>query len=67
MLAHYRQRRDAPPGFAQPMTPEQEEAIVRAVSALDDLSQAMDALARQMPDTGFSAVPRPELRVRPPL
>lgn len=67
MLAHYRQRRDAPPGFAQPMTPEQEQAIVRAVSALDDLSQAMDALARQMPDTGFSAVPRPELRVRPPL
>lgn len=52
----------APPGYEQPLTPEQADALRQALGALK-----LFAASRKGRRTGFKPVPKPELRVRPPL
>ena len=52
----------APPGYEQPLTPEQANALRQALAALQ-----LFAASRKGRRTGFKPVPKPELRVRPPL
>ena len=52
----------APPGYERPLTPEQADALRQALAAL-----TLFAASRKGMRTGFKPVPKPELRVRPPL
>lgn len=52
----------APPGYERPLTPEQADALRQALAALTQF-----AASRKGMRTGFKPVPKPELRVRPPL
>ncbi len=55
---------DLPPGYETPLTPEQTAALRAALVAL---SQWVDAVANPRYETDFKAIPKIELRVRPPL
>lgn len=52
----------APPGFETALTPQQADALRRALAALSRFAAGDNIM-----NTGFKAVPKPELRVRPPL
>ncbi len=54
----------APAGYEAPLTPAQQAALLAVVNALGDL---VGTLAQPACRTDFKPVPRPELRVRPPL
>ncbi|MES2718008.1 MAG: patatin-like phospholipase family protein [Pseudomonadota bacterium] len=53
-----------PPGYEAPLTPAQQAALLAVVNALGVLVGTLAAPACR---TDFKPVPRPELRVRPPL
>ena len=53
-----------PPGYEAPLTPDQQAALLAVVKALGVL---VGTLAQPACRTDFQPVPRPELRVRPPL
>jgi len=50
------------PGYEYPLTPEPADALCRALAAL-----RVFAASRQGIRSGFKPIPKPELRVRPPL
>ena len=54
----------APAGYEAPLSPAQQAALLALVNALGDL---VGTLAQPACRTDFKPVPRPELRVRPPL
>ncbi|MFT3718939.1 MAG: patatin-like phospholipase family protein [Pseudorhodoferax sp.] len=54
----------APAGYEKPLTPEQHKALLRAIEALQEF---MRACTDKTAATAFEPVPRPELRLRPPL
>lgn len=54
----------APPGFEAPFTPTQADALRGVIRELNRLSTAMTEPSNV---TSFKPVPKPELRVRPPL
>lgn len=54
----------APPGYAQPLSQQEADALLSLVKELERLSLAMDAPTAQ---TAFHTIPMAELRVRPPL
>jgi hypothetical protein len=53
-----------PPGYEAPLTPDQQQALRAVVDALHTL---VGTLAQPGSSSDFQPVPRPELRVRPPL
>lgn len=53
-----------PPGFGEPLTEKQAEALRKA---MDALKQLMETLGTSEAQSAFKAIPEPELRVRPPL
>lgn len=54
----------APPGYEAPLTPEQLLALTRAIDALKAF---MDTCQDAANATRFQPIPKPELRLRPPL
>lgn len=64
MLDHFDKRNVAPPGFQNTPDPAQRQALEEAVQALDTLAQVMGQITAT---NDFVAIPRPELRIRPPL
>jgi hypothetical protein len=52
------------PGYEEPMTPAQRDAVARVVAALVQMAETFSIPANA---SAFHAVPAPELRVRPPL
>jgi hypothetical protein len=57
-------RCDAPAGYEAPLTPEQAQALRGALTSLEQLLARPDG---SIVNIGFKPVPKPELRVRPPL
>jgi predicted acylesterase/phospholipase RssA len=53
-----------PAGFETALTPDQAQALKEAMKAL---RQLMETLATPAAQSAFRAIPKPELRVRPPL
>jgi predicted acylesterase/phospholipase RssA len=53
-----------PPGFEEPLTQKQAEALRKAMGALEQL---METLGKPEAQSVFKAIPEPELRIRPPL
>lgn len=53
-----------PPGYQEPLTPQQLQALTKAIDALKAFMLTCNEAANA---TDFEPVPKPELRLRPPL
>ncbi|HLF96336.1 MAG TPA: hypothetical protein VI457_04255 [Methylococcaceae bacterium] len=53
-----------PPGYEKPLTPEQRDALRDVLAALGQLAETLLDPPRK---SAFKPIPKPELRVRPPL